>query len=83
MGQTLRDALRLLATLEHTVLAIVLLSLFVSGLAVAFGSLLGLPIGALIAVGRFRSRQAGIVMLVNPQRQPHVKKEAGSVSSTG
>jgi ABC-type tungstate transport system substrate-binding protein len=42
MGQTLLDALRLLATVEHNVLAIVLLSLAVSGLAVVFGSAIGL-----------------------------------------
>ncbi len=56
MGQTLLDALHLLATLEHGVLEIVLLSLFVSGLAVVSGTLLGLPLGALVAVSRFRDR---------------------------
>ncbi len=42
---------------------IVALSLRVSLSAVALASLLGLPLGAAIAVGRFRGRQAAVVLL--------------------
>src|SRR3970040_1300744 len=42
---------------------IVALSLAVSLSAVALATLLGLPLGAAIAVGRFPGRQAGIVVL--------------------
>jgi tungstate transport system permease protein len=42
---------------------IVALSLAVSLTAVAFATLIGLPLGAAVAVGRFRGRQALIVLL--------------------
>ena len=50
---TFSDALSLLAHFDHTVLEIVALSLQVSGAAVVLGTLIGLPLGACIAVGRF------------------------------
>src|SRR5690606_11304951 len=47
---TFSDALSLLATFDHTVAEIVVLSLQVSGGAVVLGTLIGLPLGACIAV---------------------------------
>jgi tungstate transport system permease protein len=57
------SGLRLVATLDLRLWEIVGLSLAVSLSAVALATLLGLPLGAAIAVGRFRGRQAVIVLL--------------------
>lgn len=59
----LGEASRLIAGLDAKLAEIVLLSLRVSLTAVALASLLGLPLGAAIAVGRFPGRQALIVAL--------------------
>jgi len=59
----LRNAFGLIVTLDPDMLAIVWLSLQVSLSAVALGTLLGLPLGAAIAVGRFPGRRASIVVL--------------------
>jgi tungstate transport system permease protein len=57
------SGLRLVATLDLRLWEIVGLSLAVSLSAVALATLLGLPLGAGIAVGRFPGRQAVIVVL--------------------
>ena len=57
---SLREAVRLLLQGNEYVLDVVLLSLRVSGIAVLLGVLIGLPIGVLVAVSRFRGR--GIVI---------------------
>ena len=57
------EGLRLVATLDLRLWEIVALSLVVSLSAVAFATLLGLPLGAAIAVGRFPGRHAVIVIL--------------------
>ncbi len=57
------DAFALLAGFDRRVAEIVLLSLQVSGLAVLFGTVLGLPLGACLGVGRFPGRQALVVVL--------------------
>ncbi|HEU0201045.1 MAG TPA: ABC transporter permease [Burkholderiaceae bacterium] len=72
MSQTLLEALTLLAQLEHRVLAIVLLSLAVSSTAVAIGTLIGLPLGALVAVGRWPGRNAAVVALNSMMGLPSV-----------
>ena len=59
----LGEAGRLIADFDDVLVEIVLLSLRVSLSAVAFATLLGLPIGAAIAVGRFPGRQPLIVAL--------------------
>ncbi len=56
-------AFSLLASLDPNLVEIVLLSLQVSVSAVAFAALVGLPLGALIAVTRFRGRGALIVLI--------------------
>jgi len=58
-----RHALALIGTGNSELVAIVLLSLKVSLSAVFCAALLGLPLGAAIAVGRFPGRHALIVLL--------------------
>jgi len=57
------EAGRMIARFDAAVVDIVLLSLRVSLTAVLFASLVGLPLGAAIAVGRFPGRRALIVIL--------------------
>jgi len=63
MSEALSTALALLIGLDSKLVEIVLLSLSVSLSAVAIAALLGLPLGAAIAVGRFRGRQTVIVVM--------------------
>jgi len=63
MGEALTVALQLLVALDSKLIEIVLLSLRVSLSAVAIAALLGLPLGAAIAVGKFPGRQSVIVVL--------------------
>jgi tungstate transport system permease protein len=66
MGEILTamgEAARLIAGFDTKLAEIVLLSLRVSLTAVLLASLIGLPFGAAIAVGRFPGRQALIVIL--------------------
>jgi tungstate transport system permease protein len=63
LGQALWSALRLLASGDPTLAGIVALSLAVSLSAVALATLLGLPLGAALAVGRFPGRRALVVLL--------------------
>ena len=62
-AESLRSAVSLIASGDPTLGAIVLLSLQVSLTAVLCATLLGLPLGAAIAVGRFPGRRAFIVLL--------------------
>jgi len=63
MLATLSDALSLLGHFDHRLLDIVGLSLRVSLSALTIGALLGLPLGAWLAVADFRGRGALIVAL--------------------
>lgn len=63
MLDAILSGLRLVATLDLRLWEIVGLSLAVSLSAVALATVLGLPLGAAIAVGRFPGRQAVIVVL--------------------
>lgn len=60
---TFQDAFALLAHLDAAVMGIVLVSLQVSFTALLFGTLLGLPIGALLATEEFRGKKAITVTL--------------------
>lgn len=62
MGE-IAEGLRLAATLDLRLWQIVALSLEVSLSAVALATVLGLPLGAAVAVGRFPGRHAVIVLL--------------------
>jgi len=63
MSDALITALALLVGLDSKLVEIVLLSLRVSLSAVVIAAILGLPLGAAIAVGRFPGRQTVIVVL--------------------
>jgi len=63
MQEAILSGLALVATIDQRLWEIVALSLAVSLSAAALASLLGLPLGAAIAVGRFPGRQAVIVVL--------------------
>jgi len=63
MLDAILSGLRLVATLDLRLWEIVALSLSVSLSAVVLASVIGLPLGAAIAVGRFPGRQAAIVLL--------------------
>jgi tungstate transport system permease protein len=63
LGAAFATALQLVATGDAQVLQILGLSLRVSLLATACAALIGLPLGALLAVARFPGRQAIVVLL--------------------
>jgi tungstate transport system permease protein len=63
IAKSLAGAVSLIASGDATLGSIVLLSLRVSLSAVALATLLGLPLGAAIAVGRFPGRRAVVVLL--------------------
>src|SRR5215510_1253624 len=57
------SALQLVLTGDPALMAIVRLSLLVSLSAVVFGALIGVPVGAAVALTKFRGREAIIVIL--------------------
>ena len=63
MTDTLLEALRLMSHFDTRLLEIVGLSLRVSLIAVALGALIGLPLGAWLAVADFRGRPFVLVLL--------------------
>ncbi len=63
VSEAAAHAFALIATADAKLVEIVLLSLRVSLTAVVVGSFVGLPLGAAIAVGRFRGRRGLIVVL--------------------
>lgn len=63
LSRALGEALALIGGLDPELRGIVLLSLEISLTAVLIASLLGLPLGAALAVQRFRGRRAVIVIL--------------------
>lgn len=63
IAEVFRSALALVAGLDGDLIEIVILSLLVSLSAVACATLIGLPVGALLAVARFPARGALIVIV--------------------
>lgn len=61
--EALQGAALLIVSGDATLIGIILLSLGVSLSAVVFATLVGLPLGAAIAVGRFPGRKAIVVLL--------------------
>lgn len=57
LARGLLEALRLVATLDPDVIEITLRSLAVSGLACLVAALVGIPLGAVLALRRFRGRR--------------------------
>ena len=72
MGATMLEALSLLAHLDPEVLAIVWLSFQVSLSATVLGAMIGLPLGAWIAVAAFPGRAAVTVLLNGMMGMPPV-----------
>ena len=62
-NEVFSGAMALIHSGDRALVQIILLSLAVSLAAVVFATLIGLPMGAALAVGRFRGRQALIVLL--------------------
>ena len=69
---TLSEAFALLLTFDAKVVEIVLLSLKVSGGAVVLGTVIGLPFGACLAVGRFPGKQIALVLVNGLMGMPSV-----------
>jgi tungstate transport system permease protein len=65
-------AARLIAGLDHQLLEIVGLSLKVSLTAVALAALIGLPLGAILAIARFRGRRLVVVAINTLMALPSV-----------
>ena len=63
VGEAALQALALVATWDAKLIDIVLLSLRVSLAAVVVGAIIGLPLGAAVAVNEFRGRRTVIVIL--------------------
>jgi len=63
IGTAFFEAWRMMLGLDDELIAIVLLSLKISLTAVTLASLIGLPLGAAVAVGRFPGRRAVVVGL--------------------
>ncbi|TAK52468.1 MAG: ABC transporter permease subunit [Betaproteobacteria bacterium] len=63
IAQALHGALGLIVAADRALLGIVALSLQVSLAAVLAATLLGLPLGAAIAIGRFPGRRALVILL--------------------
>lgn len=64
MFTAFQDALSLLTHLDNSVMGIVLVSLQVSLSALFFGTLIGLPLGALLATEEFKGKK-GIIVALN------------------
>ena len=62
-GEAFRLAFQLVFSIDEDLLEIIVLSLKVSLLAVAIACVVGLPLGAAVAMGRFRGRTAVIILL--------------------
>ena len=71
-GEAFRLAFKLVVDADSQLLEIILLSLRVSLTAVAVACAIGLPLGAALAVGRFRGRTALIVLVNALMGQPPV-----------
>ena len=61
-GQAISAAFKLIGSLDPEIAGIVALSLSVSLSAAAIAMVIGAPLGGALAVGRFRGRQAVIVL---------------------
>jgi len=70
--ESLAQAIDLLQSFESDVVQIVVLSLRVSLSAVALATLIGLPLGALVAVARFPGRASAVVLLNSSMGLPAV-----------
>ncbi len=72
IGQGMIEALRLLFRGDRATWSVVELSLYVSGISLVWSSLLGLPIGAAIALGRFPGRRLVVALVYTGMGLPPV-----------
>ena len=75
MSEILRgtvEALRLLITGDHDIWGVIFLSLYVSGVALVFSVLLGVPLGALLALRSFPGRRLLIALIYTGLGMPPV-----------
>ena len=68
----LAEAIRLIISRDPALFEIVALSLKVSGIALAFATLIGIPLGAILGLNRFLGRRAIIAMLYTGMGFPPV-----------
>lgn len=68
----LLEAIRLIAIGDQTLLEIVLLSLYVSGVALAISGVIGIPLGALVGLQRFPGRRLIIALFYTGMGLPPV-----------
>lgn len=68
----LQQAVHLLLSLNPEVLEVALLSLQVSGLALLISTILGIPLGALLGLGRFLGRRLAVVFIYTGMGFPPV-----------
>jgi tungstate transport system permease protein len=68
----LLEAIRLIVTLDRTLFEIILLSLRVSGTALLFSTVIGIPLGALLGLSRFAGRRLVIALLYTGMGFPPV-----------
>jgi tungstate transport system permease protein len=68
----LAEAFRLIGTLDPGLLEIVALSLKVSGIALLISALIGIPLGAMMGLSRFRGRKLVIALLYTGMGFPPV-----------
>jgi len=71
-ASTFADAFALLVTFDQRAVEIVALSLRVSGAAVILGTVIGLPLGACLAVGQFPGKHAASVLVNGLMGAPSV-----------
>lgn len=72
IGQGLIQALRLILTGDPQIIEIVLLSLQVSGIALAFSAVIGIPLGSWLGLTRFAGRRLIIALLYTGMGFPPV-----------
>lgn len=72
MARGLVEALRLLSTGDPTTWGIIELSLYVTGFALFWSSLFGLPLGAALALGRFQGRRVAVAAIYTGMGLPPV-----------
>ncbi|NLX44160.1 MAG: tungstate transporter permease, partial [Chloroflexi bacterium] len=72
LGSILSDTLRLIVTADPDLMEIVALTFKVSGVALLFSSLLGIPLGAFLGLKRFIGRRLLISLLYTGMGFPPV-----------
>ncbi|MBN1661583.1 MAG: ABC transporter permease [Anaerolineae bacterium] len=68
----LLEAFRLIATLDPALMEIIVLSMTVSGIALAFSTVIGIPLGAVMGLRRFVGRRLVIALLYTGMGFPPV-----------